>query len=456
MNLGEEDKSIPRIPILPDDKLIEFSNRFLYINISKEEINNALPEVIVVLYEAFLKDFGFNIDALSQPYWQATEILEGNFENYEETIPLLNLFVLLKLVAARSGINDFSIKDIMETKRKRTRRILSYFANYWQFSALSLQEWLKIKEEYKEIADKRKQLLDDIDKIKQTINEQKKILNSEKYQNSKVKEECQYYIESFDKITKSKAEVTEKYQKLKQKFAEKKESLSGINVEISTLMERKKQLESKIVSREQKKELEDMADKLQLYSQKNEEIFSKIDEYKKLKNSHVKMLENLNKILEFFSDLNKEINKERDFNAEINDICIANKALEEKFQNLNRQLDQKNTKLAQLEEWNQKEEMNHRKQIQQLKLLIDKQERCIGSKQGETVTKELELKKKKIIECIQEKKIERRKLDQEVNKLTTSIVKMFEDFGKKISRRLEIIQEELEILQNRHICFDDE
>ncbi|XP_067142141.1 kinetochore protein Nuf2-B-like [Centruroides vittatus] len=452
MNLGDEDKATSRIPILPEEKLIEFLNRFLYLNISKEDLNN--PEVVVLVYETFLKDFGFNIDALNQLNWNASNTFEGNIENYEETIPLLNLLVVMKVVATRCGINDFTIRDIMEPKRKRTRRILSYFANYWQFSAKNLEMWIKAKEKFSEAAERKKELMNDIDRIKQQINEKRKQLNMNSAQDSEIEEECKTYVENLKKIMKTKDEVTEKYHKLKQKYAERKSYLSSINVEIASCIEKKKELESKIVSSEQRQELEDLADKLQLYYQKNEEIFSKIDEYKKSRDTHVKMQDKLNKALEFLNNLNKEINKDRMVTAKLEDITNANKTEIQKSENLRRQLDQKNSELTHLEEWNQREELKHKKQIEELKSLIAEQEKCMENNQGEEFLQKLLSEKRRITNCIQKHKDERKELDQEVNKMTLSMSKTFENFGRNVAERLEVVGEDLEELQKREINFD--
>ncbi|XP_023226606.1 kinetochore protein Nuf2-B-like [Centruroides sculpturatus] len=450
MNLADEDRA--RIPILPEEKLIEFLNRFLYLNISKEDLNN--PEVVVLVFETFLKDFGYNIDALNQLNWNASNTFEGNIENYEETIPLLNLLVVMKVVATRCSINDFTVRDIMEPKRKRTRRILSYFANYWQFSVKNLEMWVKAKEKYSEAAKRKKELMNDIDRIKQQINEKRIQLTMNSAQDSEIEEECKTYVENLKKIMKTKDEVTEKYQKLKQKFAERKSYVSNINVEIASCIEKKKELESKIVSSEQRQELEDLADKLQLYYQKNEEIFSKIDEYKKSRNTHVKVQDKLNKALEFLNNLNKEINKDRMVTAKLEDITNSNKTEIQKSENLQRQLDQKNSELTHLEEWNQREELKHKKQIEELKSLIGEQEKCMENNQGEVLQKLLS-EKHRITNRIQKHKDERKELDQEVAKMTLSMSKTFENFGISVAERLEVIREDLEELQKREINFDE-
>ncbi|KAG1714519.1 hypothetical protein GQR58_001116 [Nymphon striatum] len=261
--------------MLGEDELCEFfSDYFPKLRITMQDLKIPKVDKIKSMYEAFLFDFGISLNHLPQSLMMvdANEITDD-----DQAVYICNFFTIMENLLSSIGFNDLLIRDLTDPKPKRTRLILSFLKNYWEYIYHRYGNYITFKESLVKDGESLREHCAKIEIVKKKINNIR-LRDAEK-------------------------EPLVKQAKLKFESAE--------------LQRKDEELLKKIPSENDTKSFEEMSQKEVKANETKEEKKSKVIETKKLAERIKKMKSELNSALVVLQTRQQDLNKYKELELQL-------------------------------------------------------------------------------------------------------------------------------------------
>ncbi|XP_022255415.1 kinetochore protein Nuf2-like [Limulus polyphemus] len=359
------------VRLMSEEELVQFFENYQSLNISVDDLRKVRSQTIMQIFTGFLREFDFEVESIYQTSWDALQVFEYP-ELYEDCLVLVKFSLLINYLMQLCGITDFSIKDIIDPKPKRTRKILSHLVAYWNYAAKEFEKWVEVKEEYQCIARERDELLRQKDEIKQKINEQITYLQEHSDEFLQTEERIRSLQSEFDEKYRHRESVTQEYQQVKTMISDIEKTLGEKQVNIATLKEQKVELEGKIVGSPDQlvKEGEELRLKLEELRARKKELEDQKKSMMMCFETHKMMAERVDSALEF---LNEFLGKIREYKQKIENLDaerVKRQDAEKKYEELHKKVEQLHLNLQVRKDQAAKQSMQHQKQMHSLQDLV--------------------------------------------------------------------------------------
>lgn len=377
------------VKAMSEEELLECLKKFCFnSSMTVDDLRCPMPPFIVTVFQSFLSAIHVNVDFIYTPPFKVTDSIE-NTEWHEEILPLSSLKVLMTEVIQFSGITDLSIRDILEPKPKRTKKILNYLIALWRYLLIKDSMYEKLEEEYQAEINKKQELSDHIQVMKQQIAGTAKSIEKRKellcvYKENQAKFELQ---------TKSKDALSEKYQELKSKKASYLKRLRELDVQIDSHKIKLEEIDQKIMKSPERFNTE----KEQL-KQKTVEVENKTKEIQLKTSAQRTVISNRNDTCEL---LTKSCESVKTIRCLSEQLCEAAALLDlnqtkykeeqENAKRMNIELEKEEEKKYLNEQWLAKQNLNGKKRVAAIKEIM-----TINKQDSEKVESSCKLKQKAV------------------------------------------------------------
>lgn len=121
------------------------------VPVSKNDLKTPSREFILRTFECFLKDLQIDVTISELRTWEATKHIEDDIYDDSQFLILLAMTVnyISQPCGATMGLN-ISIRDIVEPKPKRTKKILSHITVFWNYYIQKYAGYHAIETTFKE------------------------------------------------------------------------------------------------------------------------------------------------------------------------------------------------------------------------------------------------------------------------------------------------------------------
>lgn len=226
---------------MSEEELLECLKKFCFnAAMTVDDLKCPKAPFIITVFQSFLSSMHVNVDLIYMPPFNNS--IE-NSEWYEEILPLCSLKTLVTEVIQFSGITDLNIRDILEPKPKRTKKILYYLIALWRLLLMKDVMYEKLEGEYQAEINRKQELSNDIEMMKHHISDTaKSIEKREEFLCVYKENEARFGLQE-----KSKDALSENYQKLKSKKANYLKKLRELDVQIESQKIKLEELDQKIM-----------------------------------------------------------------------------------------------------------------------------------------------------------------------------------------------------------------
>lgn len=330
-------------------------------------------EFIVRVFECFLKDLQIDITSYELRTWEATNHIE-DADIYDDAQLLILLAMSVNHITDPCGLN-ITIRDIVEPKPKRTKKILNYILVFWNYYLQKYARFSAIEEvfegerkkaedivhENKLLDEKHDMLLKSLSNTQSSKEELLRSINMKEEKSSKLKEESEM--------------LQTDYQNLKAKEISIKENIRTTEFDIIRAKETLNELSQRIVSSPKQKHINA---EMKALEEKIKDTDAKTKECENLYKEGIKkeqQLEEFEKDQERFLSVLDELGEnEKQISEVIKSMINIHEKIndeEDRVKRLQMDLDRKEEWKLQQEQKSAKVMLNRRKQLETLKEVLN-------------------------------------------------------------------------------------